>query len=102
VEARELLDGRLLVFYQGVLLGSQPPPAGRFVLKPRSNPSHDRAPARRRRRQRAAELRRAVTALAAAAPAAPVRREPRPVVPASEHPWRQTFSRRQRQRNNQG
>ncbi len=103
VEARELLDGRLLVFYQGVLLVTQPPPAAAFVLRPRGHPGHDREPARRRRRRHAAELRRAVAALAAAAaPSAPALPQPRRGVPAPEHPWRKTFSRRQRQRNSQG
>jgi hypothetical protein len=96
VEVRELLDGRLLVFYQGVLLVAQPAPAGPFVLKPRSHPSADREPVRRQQRRRAAELHRAVAALTATVtpPPLPSRRG----VPAPEHPWRQAFSRRQRQR----
>jgi Helix-turn-helix domain len=104
VDLRELLDGRLLVFYQGVLLVTHPAPAGPFVLKPRGNPGDDREPARRRRRRHAAELHRAVVALAAtegassAPPPPPLRR----AVPARAHPWRETFSRRQRQRNRQG
>jgi len=106
VELRELLDGRLLVFYQGVLLVRQPAPEGPFVLKPRGTPSDDRDPARRRRRRHAAKLHRAVAALAAtvAAPSSPASPSPQPHrdVPAPEHPWRQTFSHRQRQRNRQG
>jgi len=38
VDVRELLDGRLLVFYQGALLIEQPSPAPAFVLKPREAP----------------------------------------------------------------
>jgi hypothetical protein len=38
VEVRELLDGRLLVFYQGALLVQQRPAAAAFVLKPREAP----------------------------------------------------------------
>ncbi len=94
VEIRELLDGRLLVFYQGGLLTTQPPPGGPFVLKPRGHPGHDRAPARRRRRQHAAQLQRAVTALATLVPPAPrpaPQRQARR--PAPDHPWRTTFRR---------
>ena len=42
VELRELLDGRLLAFYQGRLLAEQPAPASPFTLIPRAS-----APARR-------------------------------------------------------
>jgi len=38
VEVCELLDGQLLVFYQGALLVQQSPPATAFVLKPREAP----------------------------------------------------------------
>src|SRR5438128_3559687 len=47
VEVRELLDGRLLVFYQGALLASQPSPGPAFVLTPRQAPSAERRPLRR-------------------------------------------------------
>ena len=46
VDVRELLDGRLLVFYQGVLLVHQPSPSAAFVLKPREAPSATRGRAR--------------------------------------------------------
>jgi transposase len=99
VELRELLDGRLLVFYQGMLLAAQPAPAGAFVLKPRAHPAHDR-----QRRRRAAELPRPDVAAAAtvAAPRAPATRQRRRSLPAPSHPWRTTFSRRQRHRNAEG
>jgi hypothetical protein len=42
VDVRELLDGRLLVFYQGALLVQQPSPAPAFVLKPREGPGATR------------------------------------------------------------
>jgi hypothetical protein len=101
VEVRELLDGHLMVFYQGLLLATQRPPDGHFVLKPRSHPSHDRESARRRQGRRVHALRRAVAALATVtAPAAPGRTQRR-ATPTPEHPWRQTFSPRQRQRNRQ-
>jgi hypothetical protein len=58
VEARELLDGRLIVLHDGVICGQAPPPAEPFVLKPRRAPNENRrlspprppapAPARRR------------------------------------------------------
>ena len=103
VDVRELLDGRLLVFYQGVLLATQPAPAGLFALKPRGHPGDDRAPARRRRRAQAAALQRAVAAVAPVAAPATGRTPPRGTgSPASYHPWRTTFSRRQQQRNRQG
>lgn len=46
VEVRELLDGRLLVFAEGRLLATQPPPPGTFTLKPRRAPYADRRPTR--------------------------------------------------------
>ena len=46
VEVCELLDGRLLVFYQGTLLVHQASPSAAFVLKPREAPG---APRRRTR-----------------------------------------------------
>jgi hypothetical protein len=103
VDVRELLDGRLLVFYQGVLLVTQPAPSGPFALKPRTAPSHERRPARQQRR-RVSELRRAVVGLAdvvrPALTAAPA--SLRSSVPAAHHPWRQAFSRRRRQQERGG
>src|SRR5215470_1964257 len=101
VEVRELLDGRLMVFYQGGLLVTQPAPRGPFVLSPRANPSGDRQPAQRRR---AIELHRAVAALTQiASPPAPAASTPRPhATPAATHPWRTAFSRRRRQQQLQG
>jgi transposase len=85
VDVRECLDGRLLVMYQGHRLVTAPPPPGPFVLVPR------RGAARRRPR-----------------PPAPSRpRSPLPALQdlaqhlrqaARPHPWRHTFSRRQRAR----
>ena len=85
IDVRECLDGRLLAVYQGHRLVTAPPPPGPFVLVPR------RGAARRRTR-----------------PPAPSRpRSPLPALQdlaqhlrqaARPHPWRQTFSRRQRAR----
>ena len=47
VDLRELLDGRLLVSYQGTLLATQPSPGADFVLTPRQAPSAERRPLRR-------------------------------------------------------
>jgi hypothetical protein len=80
VELRELLDGRLLVFYQGVLLVTQPAPAA-FVLKPRAHPSVDR-----RRAPRQPPPRPPVLPRAAPAPAATTKSRPSPT-----HPWRAPF-----------
>lgn len=41
-ELRELLDGRLLAFLDGTLVGSQPSPGVDFVLRPRRAPNADR------------------------------------------------------------
>jgi winged helix-turn helix protein len=46
VDVRELLDGRLLVFYQHVLLAQQRSPVPAFVLKPREAPGATRRRAR--------------------------------------------------------
>jgi hypothetical protein len=100
VEVRELLDGRLMAFYQGTLLVTQAAPPGSFALKPRRHPGQDRQTAQRQQRRRVGELRRAVAALAAVRrlAATPAPTPPRSGVPAAHHPWRQPFSRRQQQR----
>jgi hypothetical protein len=98
VEVRECLDGRLLVDYSGIRLVAQPAPAPDFVLVPRRR---QRLRASRTRSEqggrylplpqnRASSVRAALAALAQH-----LRRPPRP------HPWRQTFSRRQRDRRHQ-
>jgi hypothetical protein len=118
VEIRELLDGRVMVFYQTVLLTTQPAPSGAFVLKPRRRPGEARAAQQRTRRQRTRQLHRAVAALAAVArsvtpPGETTRRaEPQHAAqsddheggrdlgtpgngrqwrPAADHPWRGDF-----------
>jgi transposase len=98
VELRECLDGRLLVDYQGRRLAMAPAPAADFVLIPRRA---QRLRASRRSSEEggrslplppngASSLIAALTALAQH-----LRR------PARPHPWRQTFSRRQRERRRQ-
>jgi hypothetical protein len=47
VEVRELLDGRLVVVYQGARLVIQSTPGADFVLKPRQPPSAERSRPRR-------------------------------------------------------
>jgi transposase len=42
VEARELLDGRLVVLHDGAIRAQAPAPSGPFVLKPRRAPNADR------------------------------------------------------------
>jgi len=108
VEARELLDGRLVVLYEHTVLASQPPPESTFVLKPRVNAGRDRELAERLRQQRTARLTRALGELAAVARApgrraarAPVaQRSSTPGAPSTrspDHPWRRSFSRRGRE-----
>jgi transposase len=98
VELRECLDGRLLVDYHGTRLVGQPAPAPEFVLVPRRrqrlhasrSPSTEGGRDLPLRRNGASSARAALAALAAH-----LRR------PARPHPWRQAFSRRQRERNRQ-
>lgn len=81
VEVRELLDGRLLVFYQSVLLVTQAAPSEAFTLKPRAHPSVDRRRGPRPPPPRTPELPRA-----AFAPTATTKSRPSPT-----HPWRTPF-----------
>ena len=95
VELRECLDGRLLVDYQGTRLATAPGPAGEFVLVPR----------------RAQRLRASARVRGGGPPGSPFQTSPARAAlvalaqhlrrPARPHPWRQTFSRRQRDRNRQ-
>ena len=95
VEVRECLDGQVLVDYQGRRLATAPAPAGAFVLIPRR--AHRPRAARRasavngRARPRP-DARASAARAALAALAQHLRR------PARPHPWRQPFSRRQRER----
>jgi len=98
VDLRECLDGRLLIHYQGRRLATDPAPAVEFVLVPR------RAPRRRAARTPSDEGGRSLP-LRQHGPASPLaalnalaqqlRR------PARPHPWRHTFSGRQRARQRQ-
>lgn len=137
VELRELLDGRLVVFYQRALLAVQPAPTPTFVLTPRSDPGRDRQRAQQQQRARSRQLQAAVAALAhtlrsprpaaASATSPPPRqrlagaqtldrrggryrstpqngpnfvpRRPPPPPGPKPHPWRTTFSPRQRRLN---
>lgn len=100
VEAREALDGRLLVFIDGRCAVTQPAPAADFVLRPRRGPSGDRR--RRAAPPRAADAggsppttpKRPVSSprTPAASSRRPVSsRPPAPAVPGKPspaHPWR--------------
>jgi hypothetical protein len=97
VELRELLDGRLVVLYQGRLLAIQPTPVAPFVLTPRSDPGRDRQRAQPAPRARSRQLQAAVAALTRTLRAPAVPKDPPPAPP--HHPWRTTFSPRQRRLN---
>jgi hypothetical protein len=86
VELRECLDGRLLVFHDGTRLATHPAPGPEFVLRPRSDPSAERA--RRLRASRtASEPGGRPQDRGGHRPASSGR-------PAPTHPWRRPFSRR--------
>lgn len=66
VQLRELLDGRLMVFYQQVLLVTHPAPGPEFVLTPRRAAGEARQQREQRQRRRTRQLTHALTALATA------------------------------------
>jgi len=100
VELRELLDGRLLVFYQTQCLIAQPSPGPHFALRPRRSPSKNRRRPARGERHRVRQLTRALADLARAArprrraaadpppPPPPAARASR--TPPRTHPWRRS------------
>jgi transposase len=102
VEVRELLDGRVVVFYQNVLLATQPPPGPDFVLKPSRQPGKSRERAAKMRRRRRAQLECAIVELrdvARSIPEAASRHGSSPAPPrVRPHPWRTPFSPRARER----
>jgi hypothetical protein len=84
VELRELLDGRLIVLHEGVVLASHRPDfPGDFVLKPRRAPSGDR----RSRLHRPAPPAAARRLSAAATPRTHTGRQPLPT-----HPWMRAWA----------
>ena len=95
VELRECLDGRLLAFYQGTPLTSQPPPGTEFVLKPRQAPHSERR--RRLHASRSAfEGGGRSVGMGETRPSGPPHpttepRAPHPKRPAPTHPWRKPF-----------
>ena len=98
VEIRECLDGRLLVDYQGRRLATAPAPADDFVLVPRRT-HRLRAP---RSSSEEGGRYRPLTQNAASSPIAALTALAQHLRrPARPHPWRQTFSRRQRERRRQ-
>jgi len=98
VDLRECLDGRLLVHYQGRRLATEPAPAAEFVLVPRraQRLRASRSPSDEGGRHLPLARNRSLSPLTALSELAQHLRRP-----ARQHPWRQTFSRRQRERNRQ-
>ena len=98
VTVRECLDGRLLVEYQHQRLATAGSPGPAFVLQPRRADRLRAAQPRDRAGGRAVPLGRhqAVSTVAALTALAQHLRRP-----ARRHPWRRTFSARQRERNRQ-
>jgi hypothetical protein len=96
VEARECLDGRLLIYGQGgVCLAMQPWAGPEFVLRPRRAPHPDRrrSPGASQRASKDGGRYRGIPrnrALSRPTPAAS--RAPRPARPAPTHPWRQPYN----------
>jgi len=98
VEVRECLDGRLLVDYQGRRLATAPAPADDFVLVPRR--TQRRRASRRSSEEEGRHL--PLTQNGASSPIAALTALAQHLRrPARPHPWRQTFSRRQRERRRQ-
>jgi hypothetical protein len=101
VEVHELLDGRLMVFYQNVLLVMHPAPGPDFVLTPCRAAGDARRQGARQQRRRGRQLTRALTALATVArtsrsraPLEPVRHpDQSPHTPSPTHPWRRSVRR---------
>ncbi len=91
VELRECLNGRLVVFHAGVRLATHPAPGPEFVLRPRSDPSAERA--RRLRASRIASER-GGRSLGMGENRPSVPRGARASQPTPTHPWRRPFSRR--------
>jgi hypothetical protein len=94
VEARECLDGRLLVFDPaGVLLARQPWVGPAFTLRPRRAPRPAPRPAAAPARPVPAEgrPRRPPRPGAASRPTPTAPRAPQPARPAPAHPWRQPY-----------
>jgi hypothetical protein len=96
VEARECLDGRLLVYGQGgVLLAMQLWAGPEFVLRPRRAPHPDRRRSPGASQSASAEGGRYLAAprnRASSRPTPAPPRAPRPTRPAPTHPWRQPYN----------
>src|SRR5262245_1922869 len=96
VEARECLDGRLLIYGQGaVCLVVQPWTGPEFVLRPRRAPHPHRRPSRGASRPTAPAGGRALPTPSTrtfSRPTALASRAARPARPAPAHPWRQPYN----------
>ena len=96
VEARECLDGRLLIYGQGdVCLAIQPWTGPEFILRPRRapHPARRRSPGAAQSASKKGGRDRPIprtSAFSRPTPAAP--RAPRPARPAPTHPWRQPYN----------
>lgn len=98
VTVRECVDGRLLVDYQTQRLASAPSPGPAFVLQPRRAGRVRASQPRDREGGRYLPLGRNAANSTVAALTALAQHLPRS---ARRHPWRHTFSARQRERNHQ-
>lgn len=88
LEARECLDGRLLVFADGQCLVTQPAPAADFILRPRRSPSGDRGRRRRAAPRLTADEGRSASPPRTRALSARTPQPAAPRTPSSTHPWR--------------
>jgi transposase len=93
VQLRECLDGRLVVFHDGVRLAAHPAPDHDFVLPPRGAPSAERA-RRLRASRNASEPGGRHLGMGENRPS--VARGARSSRPAPTHPWRRSATRRGR------
>jgi hypothetical protein len=93
VELRECLDGRLVVYHDGVRLASQPWPGHEFVLQPRHAPSSDRA---RRLRAPRNGVQQGGRHLGMGENHPSSARGARSSRPGPTHPWRRSVTRRGR------
>jgi transposase len=102
VELRELLDGRLVVLHDTIILATQAAPGADFVLKPRHAPSSNRRPAPRARvAATAPDPHRVAPHLAQDQPSSPAASSPYPLKrpsarPGARHPWRHAITRKAR------
>jgi transposase len=88
VEVRELLDGRVLVLYQGRVIAQQPAPSRGFTLVPRSGGGRAERRPHRDRDQKVVRVTRAPTADKTPEELVLARRASKP---ATHHAWRKPY-----------